>query len=81
HANFFSKDLSMTSGRRYSPDYDATVQAYMANLHEHGLSHGVLLQPSFLGTDKRFMLDALAQAADRLRGVAVVDTDFCRGAL
>ncbi len=62
HAHVFSKDLSLTSGRRYSPDYDATVQAYLAHLHEHGLSHGVLVQPSFLGTDNRFLFDALAQA-------------------
>ncbi|KPX04352.1 2-Pyrone-4,6-dicarboxylate lactonase [Pseudomonas amygdali pv. morsprunorum] len=81
HAHVFSKDLSLTSGRRYSPDYDATVQAYLAHLHEHGLSHGVLVQPSFLGTDNRFLFDALAQAPDRLRGVAVVDTDISRGAL
>lgn len=81
HAHVFSKDLSLASGRRYSPDYDATVQAYLANLSEHGLSHGVLVQPSFLGTDNRFLLDALAQAPDRLRGVAVVDTDISRGAL
>jgi predicted TIM-barrel fold metal-dependent hydrolase len=81
HAHVFSKDLSLASGRRYSPDYDATVHAYLANLSEHGLSHGVLIQPSFLGTDNRFLLDALAQAPDRLRGVAVVDTDISRGAL
>ncbi|EGH43368.1 amidohydrolase 2, partial [Pseudomonas syringae pv. pisi str. 1704B] len=62
--------MSLASGRRYSPDYDATVHAYLANLSEHGLSHGVLIQPSFLGTDNRFLLDALAQAPDRLRGVA-----------
>jgi len=75
HAHVFTRSLSLTSGRRYTPDYDATLPAYLAHLDAHGLSHGVLVQPSFLGTDNQYLLDALAQAPDRLRGVVVVDPD------
>ena len=35
----------------------------------------VLVQPSFLGTDNRFLLDAIRARPRRLRGVAVVDPE------
>ncbi|MCI8212264.1 hypothetical protein AUC61_22280 [Pseudomonas sp. S25] len=81
HAHVFSSDLSLTAGRRYTPDYDATLDAYLRQLRENGLSHGVLVQPSFLGTDNQYLLDALAKAPEQLRGVAVVDADISREAL
>ena len=81
HAHVFSRDLELTSGRRYTPQYDATLEAYLEQLREHGLSHGVLVQPSFLGTDNRYMLDALKRAPSQLRGVAVVDVAISRAEL
>nr|CUV26796.1 protein of unknown function [Ralstonia solanacearum] len=39
--------------------YDATLPAYLAQLDAHGLSHGVLIQPSFLGVDNSYLLAAL----------------------
>ena len=73
HAHIFRQDLPMVPGRRYSPSYDATVEQYLAHLDAGGLSHGVLIQPSFLGTDNHYMLEALQRFPGRLRGVAVVD--------
>ncbi len=81
HAHVFDRELDLTSARRYTPDYDATLAMYLTNLREHGLSHGVLVQPSFLGTDNRYLLSALAQAPQQLRGVAVVERDISRGEL
>lgn len=81
HAHVFSRDLQLTSGRRYTPDYDATLDAYLEQLREHGLSHGVLVQPSFLGTDNQYLLKALKRAPSQLRGVAVVDRDISRAEL
>ncbi|MGH8416446.1 MAG: amidohydrolase family protein [Pseudomonas sp.] len=81
HAHVFSRELDLTSARRYSPDYDATLTTYQHKLHGHGLSHGVLVQPSFLGTDNSYLLDALRQAPTQLRGVVVVDRDISRAAL
>ncbi|MFQ1064708.1 amidohydrolase family protein [Bordetella trematum] len=72
HAHVFLRDLPMTDGRRYTPAADATLPDYLGLLDRHGLSHGVLIQPSFLGTDNRHLLAALATAKGRLRGVAVV---------
>ncbi|MFC0336945.1 Predicted metal-dependent hydrolase, TIM-barrel fold [Kushneria avicenniae] len=76
HAHIFSQHLPMARQRRYSPDYDADVSQYLAHLDRCGLSHGVLVQPSFLGTDNSYMLSALRQHGERLRGTAVVAPDI-----
>lgn len=77
HAHVFERGLPLAQKRRYVPDYDATLDAYFGQLDTHGVSHGVLVQPSFLGTDCSYMLDALRRAPQRLRGVAVIERD-CR---
>ena len=81
HAHVFLCTLTFAPGRRYTPDYDATSERYLALLDQHGLSHGVLIQPSFLGTDNRFLLDALRKHPRRLRGVAVVEPGVSGAAL
>ncbi|WP_456281126.1 amidohydrolase family protein [Cupriavidus sp. JZ107] len=73
HAHVFEHGLALAVNRRYAPDHDALLGDYLAQLDAHGLSHGVLVQPSFLGTDNRYLLAALRAAPARLRGVAVVD--------
>ena len=78
HAHVFARGLPLAPGRRYAPGYDATTADYLDHLDRHGFSHGVLVQPSFLGTDNRYMLEALASAPGRLRGIAVVEAD-CPG--
>lgn len=81
HAHVFSRDLNLVGARRYTPDYDATLEQYLTHLHAHGLSHGVLVQPSFLGTDNSYLLAALRQAPDQLRGVVVVEPGVSRAML
>ncbi|SDV00764.1 amidohydrolase family protein [Pseudomonas mucidolens] len=81
HAHIFRQDLPMVASRRYSPHYDALVEQYLDHLDRNGLSHGVLIQPSFLGTDNHFMLDALRRYPQRLRAVAVVDVDVSEAQL
>ncbi|WP_347555076.1 amidohydrolase family protein [Robbsia sp. KACC 23696] len=73
HAHVFTRDLPLTAERRYAPSYDATPYDYLAMLDGAGLSHGVLVQPSFLGTDNRYLLDSLAVAPQRLRGIVQAD--------
>jgi predicted TIM-barrel fold metal-dependent hydrolase len=73
HAHVFTQHLPLTAERRYAPSYDATPQDYLAMLDRHGLSHGVLVQPSFLGTDNQYLLDSLALAPQRLRGIVQAD--------
>jgi len=73
HAHVFSRTLQFAHGRRYTPQYDATLDAYIGNLDTHGIDKGVLVQPSFLGTDNGYMLAAIARKPERLRGVAVLE--------
>ena len=76
HAHVFLRSLPLTSRRRYSPQSDAGVEQYLAMLDGNGMSHGVLVQPSFLGRDNSYLLEALAVAGERLRGIAVVDPEI-----
>lgn len=75
HAHVFVRSLRLASRRRHAPDYDATLAEYLALLDAHGVSHAVLVQPSFLGSDNSFMLDAIRAQPQRLRGVAVIEPD------
>lgn len=75
HAHVFVRGLELARVRRYAPDYDATLADYLGLLDQGAIARGVLVQPSFLGTDNSFLLDALAQAPARLRGIAVVAPD------
>jgi predicted TIM-barrel fold metal-dependent hydrolase len=73
HAHVFRHDLALAESRRHSPDFDASLADYLGLLDANGMSHAVLVQPSFLGTDNAFLLAALHAHPDRLRGVAVVE--------
>jgi len=73
HAHVFHRGLALSDSRRYTPTYDADTSDYLAQLDRHGVARGVLIQPSFLGTDNSYLLGALAQHPERLRGVVVLD--------
>ncbi|AUT66875.1 hypothetical protein C2L65_44520 [Paraburkholderia terrae] len=73
HAHVFVRGLPLARQRRHAPDYDATLDAYAGHLLANGVSHAVLVQPSFLGTDNTFFLDVAKRYPQRFRGVAVVD--------
>ncbi|POA30005.1 MULTISPECIES: amidohydrolase [unclassified Pseudomonas] len=81
HAHVFSRGLKLAATRRYAPDYDATLAEYLNHLGAQGLSHGVLVQPSFLGTDNSYLLAALRQVPERLRGVVVLEPGVSRALL
>lgn len=60
--------------RIYTPA-DATVADYQRMLGRLGVERGVLVQPSFYGTDNSAVLDALGAGGGRFRGVAVIAED------
>jgi 2-pyrone-4,6-dicarboxylate lactonase len=61
--------------RRYTPE-DAPKETLSA-LHAHlGIERAVIVQASCHGKDNRAMLDAIASAPDRYRGVALPDDSF-----
>ena len=73
HAHVFHRGLKLAPGRRYAPDYDAPLSLYLEQLDQNGTTNGVLVQPSFLGTDNSYLMECLRQAGGRLRGIAVVE--------
>lgn len=73
HAHVFHRALPMVANRRYTPGYDAPLSAYIQMLTDNDVGCGVLVQPSFLGTDNSYMLECLDRYPNALRGVAVVD--------
>lgn len=72
HFHIFEAGKAIT-GARYVPAYAATLDRWWALASSAGVTHGVLVQPSFLGTDNRLMLEGLATNSGRLMGVAVVE--------
>lgn len=72
HAHIFEPGLPTIRSARYIPSYPARLDEYLKTLTANGMDRGVLVQPSFLGTDNSYLLTALAAAPDRLRGVIVV---------
>src|SRR6476659_1862959 len=73
HAHVFARGLKLAGARRYAPGYDASLEMYLRECDANRISHSVLVQPSFLGTDNSYLLDALRTQPDRLRGIAVVE--------
>jgi predicted TIM-barrel fold metal-dependent hydrolase len=62
-------------GRGYTPP-DCPIESYLTLLDTLGLERGVIVHGSAHGSDNRVTLHGIAQAPDRLRGVAVVDPDI-----
>jgi predicted TIM-barrel fold metal-dependent hydrolase len=72
HAHVFDRGCRFVEGRRYTPGYEAPAARYVEVLNRAGVRHGVLVQPSFLGTDNACLLAGLRAFPDTLRGIAVV---------
>lgn len=73
HAHVFKPGLKLAAVRRYAPDYEASKDEFIRNFESKGLTAGLLIQPSFLGTDNSFMIEAIDAHPTKLYGVAVVE--------
>jgi len=73
HAHVFSATAPAVTGARYRPDYGADASDWRELWKHSGVTHGVVVQPSFFGLDNREMLDTVASDPVHLRGVAVLD--------
>lgn len=76
HIHVFVRSLKLAPVRRYTLGYDATVEDYFTRAAAAGITHAVLVQPSFLGTDNSYMCAVLRAHRSRLRGIAVVDPNI-----
>lgn len=72
HAHVFLRNLPMPDRRRAPSGYDATPEDYLRMLDANAMTHGVIVQPSFLGLDNSYLVSVLRQYPNRLRGIAVV---------
>jgi len=73
HAHVFHRGLTFVESRRFTPDYDAPLDAYLAELDTNGVALGVLIAVSVLGNDNTYLLESLRSRPDRLRGVVAID--------
>ena len=80
HFHMFEAGQSLP-GARYTPAYGAPLATWQAHAAAVGVTHGVLVQTSFMGTDNRLLLAQLAQHPTTLRGVAVVAPEATLAAL
>jgi predicted TIM-barrel fold metal-dependent hydrolase len=79
HVHVFDAAAAVRPGH-YQP-VDRPLAAIESLAATQGVGHLVLVQPSVYGTDNGVMLDALAAAGGRHRGVAVVDPTMADEAL
>lgn len=73
HAHVFHRRLQFSPQRRYTPAYDAWPATYLDLLDRHGISHGVLVPISILGSDNRFVIETVQSSGGRLKGFAALD--------
>ena len=71
HFHVFESGQSVPEAR-YSPEYVAQFSDWQSAARQMGVTHGVLVQTSFMGTDNAYLVKHLKQHPDTLRGVAVV---------
>jgi len=81
HAHVFSATAGAAAGSRYRPAYAATLADWRSRWASAAITRGVVVQPSFFGTDNAEALAAVATDPQHLRAVAVVDPGFDAGAL
>jgi hypothetical protein len=76
HFHVFNAGVAVEDAR-YVPQYSAQLSDWMKQAQNVGVTRGVWVQPSFLGTDNSLMIDALKCYPAELRGIAVVSPDAC----
>ncbi|WP_218778170.1 amidohydrolase family protein [Caballeronia sordidicola] len=73
HAHVFHRGLMFVPSRRFTPNYDARLDSYLAQLDANGVALGVLIAVSVLGNNNNYLLDCLRSHPERLRGVVSID--------
>lgn len=71
HFHVFGAGAPLASPRSYTPQV-ATLADWVRLADKSGVARGVIVQPSVYGFDNSVLLEAIAGAAGRLRGISVV---------
>jgi predicted TIM-barrel fold metal-dependent hydrolase len=74
------EQFPMLLSRSYTPA-PASLRDWQAALGPLGVTHGVVVQPSFYGVDNSAMLAALGEGRGRLVGIAAVEPDVTNAQL
>ena len=74
HFHVFKAGIAQ-AGARYTPAYDAPFSSWQVKARPLGVSRGVLVQTSFMGSDNTQLVAELARWPNVLRGIAVVGPD------
>jgi predicted TIM-barrel fold metal-dependent hydrolase len=72
HAHIWTKDMPFVDNPRHRPDYDFTVDQYLAMLDAHGVQSAVLAAASLYGTYNDYMIAAVRKHK-RLRATVILD--------
>ncbi|MCR9175375.1 MAG: amidohydrolase family protein [Alphaproteobacteria bacterium] len=72
HVHAWPMEASLRTDRTYTPKRAFPVGDLLRLLDANEVAGAVIVQPSFLGTDNRYLLSCLSAYPDRFRGVAVV---------
>jgi predicted TIM-barrel fold metal-dependent hydrolase len=80
HFHVFDAVTSVNNAR-YRPSYPAEFVQWRDQASPIGVRRGVVVQPSFLGTDNQQLLQVLEKHVNELRGVAVVSPSVTKDAL
>ena len=75
HAHIYDPRRDFAEERTHTPHASqiGTVERFLSVLDCHGLSHALVVAAEPYGTDNGAMLDGMAAAGGRLKGIALVD--------
>lgn len=72
HAHIFTRAMPFAADAHSRPDYDYGVDAWLADLDRHGITHGVIAAASLFNDGNAYTFAALAAHPRRLRGTVIV---------
>nr|WP_047166054.1 amidohydrolase family protein [Sphingomonas sp. Y57] len=75
HAHVFTRTTPLAADAHARPDYDYTVDDWLAEMARHGLRYGVVAAASLHGGHNDHIISALAAYPDRLRGTVILPPD------
>ncbi|MBI4081697.1 MAG: amidohydrolase family protein [Candidatus Lambdaproteobacteria bacterium] len=81
HIHLWTADCTLTPDRAYTPEVWSSAEDFIAVLDAHQMTHGIVVQPSILGTDNSYMMRSLRKYPNRLRGIAVIPPDLSEAKL
>lgn len=72
HAHIFTRAMPLIDNPRHTPQYDFTLQDYLAQLDQHGIRHGVIAAASPWGDYNDYTVQSVGANLDRLRGTVIL---------